>query len=138
MKKALGLIALVFCAGICNGVMDTLQFHYTGSVFARMNENFWNPAKSWENKYKKGEDGKLVQPLQPRYWGSTTYFSFTTDAWHLFKFLYQGLLRAALVVLLAAAAKTWNIRVRLYMAVLIWIALAFVQALGFHITYSLI
>ena len=35
---------------------------------------------SWKNKYK--EDEKT-----PKFFGSTTFFVFLTDAWHLFKFV---------------------------------------------------
>lgn len=139
MRTVLLISSLVFLAGIFNGTMDALQFHYRETMFSRWNNDaFFNPAQSWMNKYKKDEEGKLVKPLRPRFWGSTTYFSFMTDAWHLAKFLYQGLLRAALVVLLAAAAKTWNIKIRLHWGVLLWMALAFVQSLGFHLIYSLL
>jgi hypothetical protein len=45
-----------------------------------LNQLFWDPRESWKNKWK--EDLKTE-----RFLGSSTIFVFTTDAWHLFKFL---------------------------------------------------
>lgn len=81
------VFVLVFLAGISKAVMDTLQFHYHISVFSvqSLNDQFWNPAVSWQFKYKK--DGKT-----PRFFGSTTIFVFSTDAWHLFQMMFLSLI----------------------------------------------
>ena len=78
-------------AGLSEAVMDTLQFHYYKSPFAKYNHQFWNPQLSWKNKYKKGDPS-----LGPKFPGSTTIFVSLTDGWHLFKllrnlFLFVGL-----------------------------------------------
>jgi len=47
----------VFVSGILNGTIETLSFHYeTGFKprFKNINDQFWNPALSWKNKYKDG------------------------------------------------------------------------------------
>jgi hypothetical protein len=77
-----GGTACVIAAAVCEGVMDTLQFHYTYSVFWHFsNKQFWDPTISWRNKYHAAD------PLAgPRFPGSTTIFVGLTDAWHLFKF----------------------------------------------------
>jgi Sec-independent protein secretion pathway component TatC len=76
-------IVLVFIAGMSNGYMDTLQFHYMKSIFKDMkNQRFFNPRNSWKNKYKWGNPKK-----GPKFFGSTTFLVFTTDAWHLFQFI---------------------------------------------------
>tara|TARA_Y100000389_G_scaffold191318_1_gene217299 strand:+ start:14407 stop:14796 length:390 start_codon:yes stop_codon:yes gene_type:complete len=70
-------------SGASEAVMDKVQFHYNKSIFCNDKEykqNFWDPNKSWINKYKPGSTS------EPKFWGSTTFFVFTTDAWHLFKF----------------------------------------------------
>jgi hypothetical protein len=134
-------LACLILAGMANGVMDTLQFHYAGSPFERMSEQaqrYWNPRISWENKYARNEEGKLLQPTRPSFPGSTTVFSFLTDGWHLMKFLYQGLLRLAIVLAACAALRTWILRVPWWAALIAWIALAAIQAAGFHITYTII
>ena len=78
-------------SGLSEAVMDTLQFHYYKSPFAKYNHQFWNPQLSWRNKYKKGDPS-----LGPKFPGSTTIFVSLTDGWHLFKllrnlFLFVGL-----------------------------------------------
>ena len=77
-------ILLVSIAGISKAIMDNLQFHYNRSVFKnndKYNQNFWDPNLSWVNKYKEGS------MTEPKFLGSTTYFVFTTDAWHLFQMI---------------------------------------------------
>ena len=77
----------IILSAISEAVMDKLQFHWSKTVFAinpdRYNPKFWNPEVSWKNKYKYIE---TLEPLEPKFIGSTTLFVFTTDAWHLFKF----------------------------------------------------
>lgn len=120
-------------AGLFNGVMDTLQFHYESSIFPR-GSLFWNPAISWRNKYKNGDSSQ-----GPRFPGSTTIFVFLTDGWHLMKTLNLGFYRLALVFTGAAFwqfseapwqnAASWAV---------VWIGLIFVHSAGFHLTYSII
>lgn len=86
---------LLIISSLGNGVMDTVSFHYQGSIFSG-NEQFWNPKVSWENKYAKGPDG-ILRPYKPRYWGSTTILSFTTDGWHLCKAIFLWFNRFAFV-----------------------------------------
>jgi hypothetical protein len=72
---------LFFVAGICEAVMDKLQFHYDISIFKNFkNQLFWDPSTSWKNKYEDGD------PLKgERFFLSKTLFVGFTDAWHLFK-----------------------------------------------------
>lgn len=83
-EQILSLIGylLVSCAAVADAIMDKLQFHYDKSIFLdkSVNQLFWDPRESWKNKWK--EDLKTE-----RFLGSSTIFVFTTDAWHLFKFL---------------------------------------------------
>lgn len=72
------LLAIVFSllAGISEGVMDFLNFHYNGV------NNFWHPDLSWRNKWKDGE------PLKgEKFWQSSRALVFLTDGWHLMKFI---------------------------------------------------
>ena len=76
-------ILFIIISGASEAIMDKLQFHYKKSIFwneDKYNQVFWDPKRSWINKYRIGSTS------EPRFWGSTTYFVFTTDAWHLFKF----------------------------------------------------
>ena len=76
------VILLVFIAGISNGIMDELQFHFHKSVFSNKSIMFWNPEMSWMNKYK------FKHPKYgPKFFGSTTFLVWITDAWHLFQMI---------------------------------------------------
>ncbi len=66
-------ILLVMIAGVFKAIMDVLQFHYRNSIFSNWNTNWWNPAISYKNKYKKGT-------LKPKFFGSTTFLVWITDA----------------------------------------------------------
>ncbi len=84
MRWLLSAILLIF-AGVCNGIMDSLQFHFGQTIFANATDfdpNFWDPAISWKNKYLDLDPAK-----GEAFFGSSTFLVFTTDAWHLAKFL---------------------------------------------------
>lgn len=85
------MISIIFIvlAGVCKAVKDTLCFHFNKSVFSNLNAKYWNPNISWTNKYK---DWKT-----PKFFGSTTFLVWLTDAWHLFDFL-QILLSVCAIV----------------------------------------
>lgn len=139
MKRLLIIsLACLVLAGMANGVMDTLQFHFARQRVISQESLYWNPTKSWVLKYKLNEEGKPLQPLRAAFPGSTTALSFLTDGWHLMKFLYHGLLRLAMVLMMAAALRTWKIRAPWWGIALAWIVLAGIQAAGFHFTYTII
>jgi len=89
---------LLFMAGIAKGIQDTLQFHFSESPFAKKNEDFWNPERSWTNKYKD-----WPEDMRPRFWGAKTFLVFLTDGWHLFSTIELTCIQAA-VALPAVAA----------------------------------
>jgi len=88
------VISCWILAAICNAVMDTIAFKYKRSIFKNLNSQYWNPAKSWRNKYKN----KMVFN-GPAFIGSTTVLSFLTDAWHLFQFLSNSFLALSVVII---------------------------------------
>ena len=67
------MISLIFIAleGIFNSVMDTLDHHFSTSIFKNWNPYFWNPSLSWKQKYEL--PGWIPDAF--------------TDAWHISKFL---------------------------------------------------
>jgi hypothetical protein len=67
----LSLIFFALAAGM-NAVMDTLTHHFSISIFAGLNDQYWNPAISWTNKNTYSFPLNIVQ---------------ISDAWHLFKTL---------------------------------------------------
>jgi hypothetical protein len=78
-------VILVSVAGISKSIMDKLQFHFHKSIFkqdpVKYYQQFWDPTLSWSNKYKEGS------MTEPKFFGSTSYFVFLTDAWHLFQMI---------------------------------------------------
>jgi hypothetical protein len=87
-------IVLIFLAGICNAMMDVLEFRYDTSIFSFWNNQLWvNPTYSWVNKWKWDGDRKIGE----RFLGSSTVFVFLTDLWHLSKFLMLVLLMGGAV-----------------------------------------
>lgn len=72
-------IILVAFAAMCNAVMDILSHHYPRSVFGylQLNHHWWNPKKSWMNKYVNWPIDKRRRKIPVQ----------ITDAWHFFKSL---------------------------------------------------
>ena len=99
----LGFI-LFFLAGICEAVMDTLQFHYDSSIFKKMkNQPFWNPTISWVNKYKDND------PTEgEKFFLSKSLLVGLTDAWHLFKLLRTFFIFAGIFFLFIPCASKMN------------------------------
>lgn len=66
-----------FIAGISEGYMDVLSFHYDKfqKVHPKANKQYWNPQISWQNKY----NSKIPFAKTAMVW--------TTDGWHLGKFV---------------------------------------------------
>ena len=75
---------LIFIAGVFEGFMDVLQFHWAkfSANNPTINSAFWNPTLSWSNKYKGNNPAE-----GEKFPGSTTIFVSLTDGWHLMKLL---------------------------------------------------
>ena len=77
-------LILVILAAVLNAVMDILSYRYDLSVFSKYPKfyQFTVPALSWQNKWKNGD-----RKQGERFFGSSTFLVWTTDAWHLSKTL---------------------------------------------------
>jgi hypothetical protein len=78
-------ISLVLLSSIPDAIKDTVQFYFYRSVFntSKLDSYWWNYNISWQNKYKN------LDPSQgPRFFGSTTFLVWVTDAWHCFKAMH--------------------------------------------------
>ena len=67
-------------SGMLDGTIETINWHYADGfkrVLPHVNDRFWNPAISWVNKYKNGN-----QNLGPAFVGSTTILVGFTDGYH--------------------------------------------------------
>lgn len=87
------IFILMILASTSEAIMDKLQFHYSKSIFSKLNERFWNPEISHANKWKDGDKLK-----GERFFLSSTVFVFLTDAWHLFKWLRNNFVFTAFAI----------------------------------------
>lgn len=88
-------ILSIFMAGMLEGLAETLKFHYYRfvKVCPGAADSYWNPDISWTNKYKDGDYTK-----GPKFFGSTTFLVWTTDGYHLSRFLRNIFLILAIVL----------------------------------------
>ncbi len=115
----LPVIGFSILAGVSEGLMDYLQFHYTQV------DNFWNPKYSWRNKWKYGhpENGE-------RFWQSSRALVFLTDGWHLMKFIRNLFIMFAIGCILLTLGFTF------LKAVLIVALLRLAYGIGFYLGYE--
>ena len=104
------IIALVFAilSQIAKAIADKVQFHFHESVFKDLNQNWWNPEVSWQNKYKDG-----CEKFGEKFFGSTTFLVFITDAWHFFNWLQNRFIDLYTFFILINIIDTWYISVLL-------------------------
>jgi len=77
------ILSVIFfaLAAIGSAMMNTLQFHwYKFRWKDKVNDQWWNPNKSWRNKYIDGDPKKGL-----KYKGIWGWMSNFLDAWHTFK-----------------------------------------------------
>jgi hypothetical protein len=126
-KKDIIPLVCTFQAGIYEGFAEGLKFHYE-SIDSKLglNDNYWNPAMSCNNKYKNGDPAQgEAFPM------STTVFVWTTDGYHLTRAARNTCLMAGLTFKLGEKQK-W------YEYLLEFIAYYITFTLGFNITYELL
>ena len=100
-------LILVILAGMLNGVMDVLSMRYNTSVFKHVFkewEYFFNPSLSWRNKWKNGDPNQ-----GEKFFGSSTFLVWTTDAWHLAKSSMLLLLTMAITLYSPLVSKSVDI-----------------------------
>ena len=105
---------LTIIAGISKSITDCIVFNYEQSIFSGcvLLWNEWNPHKSWKNKYKTDEHGRIVTKngkKVPKFFLSNTVLVFLTDPWHFFDFL-----RTLCIFAIALLIPTWYIVVVAY------------------------
>lgn len=70
---------LVILFGISKAICDISESGFSTSKFRNLNPQFWDKHKSWRNKWKGG-----VAANGEKFFGSSTFLVWTTDAWHFF------------------------------------------------------
>lgn len=83
---------LIVISAIANAIMDKISFHHSTSIFKDWS-NWWNPKESWKYKWKNGNKAE-----GEKFWLSSTWLVWTTDAWHLMKSIMEMCLLVAIVI----------------------------------------
>lgn len=77
-------LLLFALAALLNAAMDMNFNMFDRSIFSTFkNQTFWNPYRSWINKWKNNDASQ-----GPKFLGSTTFLVFLTDSWHLIKAIF--------------------------------------------------
>lgn len=129
-KSDYAKMSLCFVAGASDGYNQTLYAHYDTwkQHHPNANDQWWNPAISWENKYKDAPNGDF----RPAYIGSKTFLVFTTDAYHLTRMIdHTSMLSALTISGLSNGKNAWG-----YIFDFVKFFLA--RSLGFTLTYNII
>lgn len=81
-KKPLVSFALGTKRGMWNALHETLSYHYDvfQEVHPKANPNFWDPNRSWKNKWLNGDKSN-----GPKYLFSNNILVWTTDGIHIIK-----------------------------------------------------
>lgn len=120
--------AVVFFAGMCDGLSQTLYAHYPKfqETFPNAPAQYWDPSISWKNKYANGD------PAQgEKFPGSSSLFVFSTDAYHLFRTLNK-------VNLIAVGGLEFSDKKSWELYLLDFAIYSLVYSAGFHLTYTLV
>ena len=100
------LLTLLVMMGF--GIMDELAHHYNSIKipFIKNNPQFWDKSISWKNKWIiEYNKSLLIVTSKEKFWGSSRWFVFLTDGWHLVQFISYQLL--ALAIAFALADQIW-------------------------------
>ena len=73
------IVVTIFIFGISKAICDVSECCFNNSKLAKLNPLFWDKHKSWKNKWKGG-----VAANGEKFFGSSTFLVWITDAWHLF------------------------------------------------------
>jgi hypothetical protein len=74
------------------GVMDELAHHFDSIKIPGIKNNayFWDKRNSWKNKWATKEIAESFKKVPDigteKFWGSSRWFVFLTDGWHLMQF----------------------------------------------------
>jgi len=119
------IVGLSFVSGASWGGHETFV-HHPDRMPESWNPQFWDNSQSWRNKYQGGlpENG-------PKYFGSTTFLVWTTDAKHLSATVHRvTLLGAGACITIGERRKWWRYAIDA--------GVSFVSfSAGFHSIYSI-
>lgn len=130
--------SFMFVSGAFNGLMDLSRNNYSiySEFFGITNHQWHDPRISWVNKYKLDGDGQPLQPLQPKFWLSTTTLVGTTDAWHAYQSGMLSMWSAGQFSYAFNISKASRSRKKWYWIVLDILIQRVVWQAGFYTTYG--
>ncbi|MGZ3919284.1 MAG: hypothetical protein ACXVNR_01640 [Bacteroidia bacterium] len=127
----------MFVSGIIDGTKESISYHYDRGFKKRLpkvNDEFWNPAISWKNKYKNGDCNQ-----GPKFNGSTNLLVFTTDAYHLLRTSQRAIDGLTLAYYVnkkcsttRSADKKWKNVAKDFLI------LTAIRCIGFNVTYNFV
>lgn len=127
---------MMLFAGMAEGTSEAMVWHYDKGfkkACPNANDQFWNPAISWKNKYKNND------PQQgPKFPGSMDVFVGFTDGYHMMReaklFLDMGAMTYCINTNHNNKAKykflNWKTIAQDFLV------LSAIRTVGFHVTYS--
>ena len=127
-KRSLAAYSVAFVGGVANGYNETISHHYSQfkKVHPGANDQFWNPEQSWLNKYEDFNGGNK----NANYFGSKTFLSWTTDAYHLTSVASNvSLIGATCIITIGEKRKWWEYGIDI-------LGMSLARSAGFHLIYS--
>jgi len=120
--------SLMAVSGFADGTAEVLRTDYTrfNRILPNANQNYWDANKSWPNKWKNGD------PLQgTKFLGSTTFLVWTTDGYHLTRFIRNATMITAICIPIGGK-KNWK-------QYAIEIGTSYISyTIGFNIAYEIV
>jgi len=106
IKSQIAPASCMFLSGIADGLNQVVQFRYVSfkKAFPGINDNWWNPKYSYNNKYKGG-----IKSNGERFLGSSTVFVAVTDSYHFSRFLEHFFMVGAISLNIGQTKKKWYI-----------------------------
>jgi hypothetical protein len=104
LKEQIAPAVMMFFAGAADGLNQVISFKYESfkKAFPGVNNTFWSPKVSYRNKYKNND------PRQgAKFFGSTTFLVWTTDAYHSTRFAEHLFMVGAVAVKFTQQKKKW-------------------------------
>ena len=77
------ILLLVSISAVAKAIMDTLQFHYSKSIFEAHNDNYWDASISWVRKYSDVE-----RRIRKKWFNLIPIPVLFTDGWYLFQSIF--------------------------------------------------
>ncbi|HWY98240.1 MAG TPA: hypothetical protein VNY36_04045 [Bacteroidia bacterium] len=135
LKEYIFPCSAMLLSGMLNGTNESISFHYYNGFkrfFPSANDQYWNPAISWTNKYKNGNPNS-----GPKFLGSTSALVCFTDAYHGLR-TGQNIINTFTISLYFNRIRCSPVKVTLKRILIDALLLSAVRNIGFYTTYSFI